>query len=176
MSAQVSKMEILKKDGKFQLLKNGEPFLIKGAGYVGNRMDRLVEAGGNSLRTWSCDDAQQILDEALERGLSVLLGLDLGRERRGFDYDDKAAVEKQFIRLKEDVLKYKDHPALIMWGIGNELDLNYSNHNAWTAVNDISKMIHELDPNHLTLTVTAEIDRERVDLLKKWLLILICWE
>lgn len=167
MSAQVGKMEILKKDGKFQLLKNGEPFLIKGAGYVGNRMDRLVEAGGNSLRTWSCDDAQQILDEALERGLSVLLGLDLGRERRGFDYDDKAAVEKQFIRLKEDVLKYKDHPALIMWGIGNELDLNYTNHNAWTAVNDISKMIHELDPNHLTLTVTAEIDRERVDLLKK---------
>ena len=58
-------------------------------------------------------------------------------------------------RIKAQVLRYKDHPALIIWAIGNELNLNAKNSKVWDAVNDISKMIHQLDPNQLTTSPLA---------------------
>ena len=64
--------------------------------------------------------------------------------------------------LKKEVLKYKDHPALIIWGIGNELNLNYTNPKVWDAVNEISEMIHELDSNHLTTTMLAGINEAEI--------------
>ncbi len=42
-----------------------------------------------------------------------------------------------------EVLKYKDHPALLTWIIGNEPDLNHTNPKVFDAINDISKMIHQ---------------------------------
>ncbi len=73
------------------------------------------------------------------------MGLDVARERHGFNYDDTAAVKKQLEELGAEVLKYRNHPALLAWGIGNELNLQYKNPKVWDAVNDVSKMIHELD-------------------------------
>ena len=35
-----------------------------------------------------------------------------------------AMVKKQFEEAKAAVLKYKDHPALLMWGVGNEMGMN----------------------------------------------------
>jgi hypothetical protein len=64
-------------------------------------------------------------------------------------------------------MQYKDHPALLMWGVGNEVDLQYTNTNVWYAVNDIAAMIHELDPNHPTITVTAGLDADEVRLIKE---------
>ncbi|MBC7903910.1 MAG: DUF4434 domain-containing protein, partial [Gemmatimonadaceae bacterium] len=110
--------------------------------------------------------AQKVLDEAQKHGLTVLLGLDVARERHGFNYDDTAAVSKQLEKVKAEVMKYKDHPALLAWGIGNELNLQYKNTKVWDAVNDISKMIHAADPNHPTTTVLAGANKTVIDLLK----------
>lgn len=88
------------------------------------------------------------------------MGLDVARERHGFDYDDKAAVTQQLIMIREDVLALKDHPALLMWGIGNELNLRHSNPKVWDAVNELSEMIHEIDPNHPTTTMLAGAEPE----------------
>ena len=76
----------------------------------------------------------------------VCMGLDVARERHGFDYSDKQAVAQQLAAIEQDILALKDHPALLMWGIGNELNLRHSNPKVWNAVDDISKMIHRLDP------------------------------
>src|SRR5690606_12293825 len=109
----------------------------------------------NSIRTWGTRSAQEILDRAHELGMTVTLGLGVTGERHGFDYSDEEAVAAQLERVRLDVLRYKDHPALLIWAIGNELNLNARNPAVWDAVNDISKMIHELDPNHLTTTTLA---------------------
>ena len=61
------------------------------------------------------------------------------------------------------VTAYKDHPALLIWGIGNELNLGASNPKVWDAVNEISEMIHEIDPNHLTTTMLAGINEQLLD-------------
>jgi hypothetical protein len=160
------KVEI-KKDGEnWQLIRDGKPYYIKGAG-GSVYMDQMVANGANSLRTWGAERAGEILDEAHKHGLTVMLGLWVQHERHGFDYDNKNKIQKQLNDFREIVLKYKDHPALLLWGVGNEVDLNYTNTNVWDAINDIAKMIHELDPNHPTSTVTAGLDSQEVVLINK---------
>lgn len=154
-----AKVELKKEDGRYTLLVNHKPFFIRGAGLEFGNVQQLAAHGGNSFRTWRVDNAhesgRQTLDRAWQYGLYVTLGLDLARERHGFNYNDPAAVAAQKERIKAQVLRYKDHPAVLMWAIGNELNLNATNPKVWDAVNDISKMIHQIDPNHLTLTPLA---------------------
>jgi len=84
--------------------------------------------------------------------VTVALGLSMKAERHGFDYDDPDAVAAQLEPLREEVLKYRDHPALLFWLAGNELNHSYTNPSVWDAVNDVAEMIHELDPNHPVTT------------------------
>jgi hypothetical protein len=167
-----ARVELRQDGGQWQLFVNHKPFYIKGAGLDAGHVADLAKAGGNSLRNWSADHGKAILDEAAAHGLYVTMGLDVARERHGFNYSDPAVVAAQLARLQGQVLALKDHPALLMWDIGNELNLNATNPKVWDAVNDISKMIHRLDPNHLTTTslagankgVVAEIKARAPDL------------
>ena len=160
------KVEIRQNENGFQLYRGGEPYYVKGVGGQ-TYLDRAKAYGANSIRCWAAGDAIKVLDEAHEKGLSVMFGLWVGQERQGFDYDDGKAVKAQFERFKEVVKAYKNHPAILIWAIGNENDLMYSDYKVWNAINDIAKMIHEEDPNHPTMTVTAGIDVAEVQLIKE---------
>ena len=165
------KVELVNQDGAFQLRRGGDPFYINGAGLEFGNVEKLALHGGNSFRTWRTENGrnsgQEVLDRAQQNGLTVTMGLEIARERHGFDYNDPVAVAGQFESVKEEVLKYKDHPALLIWAIGNELNLRATNPNVWNAVNDISKMIHELDPYHLTTTTLAGISGDLVTQIKE---------
>ncbi|MGA2176839.1 MAG: hypothetical protein ABSH38_17835 [Verrucomicrobiota bacterium] len=165
-----AKVEVRQVGGRWQLLVNHQPFFIKGAGLEFGDQEKLAAAGGNSFRTWRPDNGrqtgQQVLDRALKNGLFVTMGLDVGRERHGFDYSDTNAVAKQLAEIKAQALQFKDHPALLMWDIGNELNLNSRNPKIWDAVNNISKMIHQIDPCHPTTTSLAGISKDLVDQIK----------
>jgi hypothetical protein len=172
-----ARAEIRHEGGRYQLYVNGEPFFIKGAGLEFGDVERLAAHGANSFRTWRTDNGrdtgQEVLDRALRNGLFVTMGLEVARERPGegrghfgFDYDDEAAVAAQLERLRAEVQQYANHPALIIWGIGNELNLGATNPRVWNAVNDISRMIHQVAPNHLTTTMLAGVGRELVDEIK----------
>jgi hypothetical protein len=166
-----AKVEVVRNQGAYSLLVNGKPFYIKGAGLEFGSQEKLAAHGGNSFRTWRTENGRAsgkaVLDQALTNGLFVTMGLEVARERHGFDYNDESAVARQLASLREEVLKYKDHPALLVWCIGNELNLNASNPRVWNAVNQISKMIHELDPNHPTMTATAGISKDLVRDIKE---------
>lgn len=161
------KVETVKTPNGWQLLRGGEPYYIRGAGGTA-RMDVIVECGGNSVRTWGLEEAKSALDEAHKHGLTVMVGIWLPHERHGFDYSDEWAVKDQLKAVEKAVLEFKDHPALLLWGIGNEVDLFYTDFNVWSAVENLAAMIHELDPNHPTCTVTAGIDVAEVQLIKKY--------
>jgi hypothetical protein len=152
------------KDG-FVLLRAGKPYFIKGGGGT-NYADRLARCGGNSMRTWNTRNADEVLNKAAKLNITVTLGLDVARERHGFNYDDTAAVKQQLDKLREEVRKYKNYPALLIWGIGNELNLEYKNPKVWDAVNDIAKMIHEEDPNHPATTMLAGANKREIDYIK----------
>ena len=160
-NAQAIKTTIVKTGDGYTLNRDGKTYFIKGAGGT-KYMDRLAKYGGNSIRTWDTRDGQKILDDAQKLGLTVTMGLNVARERHGFNYDDTAAVHKQLETLRQEVIKYRNHPALMIWGIGNELNLNYKNPKVWDAVNDIAKMIHKEDPNHLATTMLAGINQKVV--------------
>ena len=155
------KVEVKKEGDKFQLYRGGNPYYINGAGGYSD-FKRLKEYGGNSVRIWHSEEAQQTLDEAHALGLTVTIGLNMQLERHGFNYSNKEAVKKQLDYLKEQVVKYKDHPALLMWGVGNEVDQFANNMEVWDAVNELSKFIHEVDPNHPTTTMLAGVPRRHV--------------
>ncbi len=161
----IPKVTLQQADGRFQILRDGQPYFVKGGGGSGD-LSLLKACGGNSVRTWSTDKAEKTLADAQRNGLTVMLGLSMGIERHGFNYSDAAAVKAQKEMIRAEVLKYKDHPALLAWGLGNELDLFYKNTDVWYAVEDLAKMIKELDPNHLVTTVVAGISAEKLALIK----------
>ena len=170
-------VEVRQVDGRYELYKDGQPFYIHGAGLEFGDIERLARHGANSFRTWRTDNGRdtgmEILDRAHANGLMVTMGLEIARERAGsgrgvfgFDYDDEEAVAAQLEAVRSEVLLYKDHPALLMWGIGNELNLGSTNPRVWNAVNDIAKMIHEVDGNHPATTMLAGISTELVQEIK----------
>jgi hypothetical protein len=162
-----SHVEMKNVDGKYRLFVNGEEFFVKGAGCEYGACHLVAAHGGNSIRTWRVNNSQatgkEVLDNALEHGLMVLMGLDVAKERHGFDYNDEVAVAAQLEQIKNDVIALKDHPALLGWGIGNELNLRYTNKKVWNAVNDIAKMIKEVDGNHVVTTMLAGIGKGEVE-------------
>lgn len=166
-----AKVEVIKTANGYQLLVNKKPFFIKGAGLEFGDIESLGAHGANAFRTWrtenGVEDALVILDKAHANGLMVLMGLEVGRERHGFSYDDSLWVKKQFDYIKGEVLRLKDHPALLGWAIGNELNLGTKSFKVYNAVNDISKMIHEIDPNHPTTTTLAGIGKREIDYIKE---------
>ena len=165
--SQVSKVEVsTNTQGNFELLKNGIPYYIKGAG-AKDHFDLLVNSVANSIRIWSTNNSS-LLDSAHQHGLTVTLGLHVRPERSGMDYNNEYAVKGQIEKLKNEVLKYKDHPALLVWGIGNEVDLKYSNFKVWETIEILAKFIKEVDPNHPTMTVIAGVDPSKAYYIKKY--------
>lgn len=171
LKSKVAKVTIKNTEGKYQLLVNNEPFYIKGAGLEFGNIPALAKHNGNSFRTWRTDNGEQsgkeVLDEAHKYGLMVTMGIEVARERHGFDYNDEAAVKEQKERIRKEVLEFKDHPSLLIWAIGNELNLRSTNPRVWDAVNDISKMIHDIDPNHPTTTTLAGMSQQDIEYIKE---------
>ncbi len=158
-SSSATKVEVVKTGRGYTLMRGGEPYTVNGAGMVVDDIERFAARGGNSIRTWSTtwkgQDTRALLDAAHAHGVTVALGLAMRPERHGFDYDDAAAVAAQLQALRQEVLKYRDHPALLLWVIGNELNHGYRNPRVYDAVNDVAAMIEELDPHHPTTTTTS---------------------
>lgn len=150
-------------DGRFQLTRNGKPFFVKGAGGE-TYLELLSNSGANSIRTWGADDLDEILEDAQKNGLTVCVGMWLGHPRHGFDYQNQTEVIEQLESCLATVRKYKDHPAVLMWGIGNEMEGEGTNPAVWYAVNHIAREVKRIDPNHPTMTVIAELGDEELKL------------
>lgn len=153
--------------GHWQLNKDGTPYYVMGAGGDASKA-LLASLGANTIRTWGVGpDLKAQLDEAQSLGLSVIVGHWLGHERHGFDYSDPLQLQEQKDRVRQDVLRYKDHPALLIWALGNEMEgiAEADNPAIWNHIQDLALMVKTLDPHHPTMTVTADIGGQRVPLI-----------
>jgi hypothetical protein len=163
-------VKLVEENGRYQLLRGGKPYAVKGAGLEFSDVAVFSSHGGNSIRTWRTDNVHmtglEVLDEAARNGVTVLLCIEIGRERHGFDYNDEKAVAAQLAYARGEVRKYKDHPALLGWMIGNEPNLYFKNPKVFDAIGGISKMIHELDDNHPTTTALAGFSAELAELIE----------
>ncbi|WP_157089411.1 glycoside hydrolase family 2 TIM barrel-domain containing protein [Oceanibaculum pacificum] len=148
-----------------RILVDGKPFKAHGVAGWGN-LEMLRDLGVTTIRTYG-DNNEDVLDEAERLGLKVILGFWLEHPRRGFDYANPAHVEPQMERLRQFVLAHKDHPALLMWGIGNEVEAELTDDSqVWPAIEQAAKLVKSLDPDHPTLAVLAETGADKVAKVK----------
>ncbi len=142
------------------LLLEGKPFVLKGAAGV-TYLKTLAQAGATTVRTYG-DDQIAVLDQAKAAGLKVVQGLWMEHPRRGFSYADPAQVEAQNARLLGAVESYKNHPALLVWGLGNEIETEVADPRPlWAAVEVMAKKIKAIDPNHPIMLTVAEIGDDK---------------
>lgn len=140
----------------WQLVRHGSAYTVCGAGGE-DRPALLASLGGNTLRTWHTPDAR-VLDAAHAAGLAVMAGLAVGHERHGFDYTDPHRVERQRAGLLSLVRKFKNHPALLVWGLGNEtegFERPDGNPLVWQELDVLARLIKAEDPAHPVCTVIA---------------------
>ncbi len=130
-------------------------------------MSLLVSSGGNSIRTWGAENLGSILDDAQANGLTVTAGIWLEHSDQ-FDYSNPGKVAAQFEMCQSVVRKFKNHPALLAWSFGNEMEGAGNDPKVWQAINAISAMSHKEDPNHPTMTVVAEIGGTKLQNLEKY--------
>ena len=148
--------------GKWRLERDGQPFLVRGVG-GDTALPLLAQCGGNSLRTWGPDHLDRILEDAAKNHLTVTAGIWLGQVRQGFDWSDAKSLIRQREMVRTIVERYKDHPALLIWALGNEMeDPAGSNGAVWSEINNLARLVKSIDPNHPTMTVVAELGGDKV--------------
>jgi hypothetical protein len=162
-----SVVKIVKTEKGFQLERNGKPFFIKGGCGDKRHLEQLVACGGNSIRFNEPKD----LDKVQRLGLTAIVDLGLPPVRLGADYGDAKFLAEQTKRVKEEVLKWKDHPAVLLWELGNEAELKAPKDariKVWKALNDMAKMVKELDPNHPVIAVIASPQQSNLSELNEF--------
>jgi hypothetical protein len=150
-----------------RILLNGAPYFIKGVCYhpvpkgtdqrdfgtLTEDLERMTEAGINTIRVYSPIDDRAVLDEIHAAGLKVILGF--GYNQNGY-YD---ILSGSFI---DYVKEYKDHGVILMWELGNE----YNYHPEWfegdiriwyKALDRAAQMIRRHDAAHPVATAHGEL-------------------
>ena len=82
----------------------------------------ISNLGFNTIRTWARISSRAFLDECAANGIYVIMGYPLNNSL------DLSIIENR-ISLMDDfssyVDTYKDHPAVLMWAVGNEDNYHY---------------------------------------------------
>lgn len=147
-------------NGKFMLTKDGKEFFVNGAdisGFeqTGDSIAKFAQCGGNMVRSYGLEGTgtQDLLDFCYEQGVYVAAGVTISRDQS--TYATKEAYRKYIDGQKELILKYKDHPALAMWVVNNEAEGKDVDGEIFTAIEELSRYIHSIDPYHPILTAIA---------------------
>lgn len=92
-----------------------------------------------------------VLDSAYANGIMVIMTID-----EDGNYNQS--------RAQSVVAAYKDHPAILMWAIGNEWNINLF-HDRFTtvmaaaqAVESLAQLVHSWDPNHPVTSIYGDLD------------------
>ncbi len=159
VDAQALPVKIVKGKG---ITRGGEPYFVKGA--AGDKyLDELVATGGNSFRTWTTNGLGELLESAQKRNLTVCAGIWLEPECSWFSYSNAEHCARQTARVKQDVLKYRDHPSLLFWGLGNEVEGDGDNDAYWKQLESLAQTVKAIDPAHPTFTAVAGLSPRKAN-------------
>ncbi|MCP3136076.1 glycoside hydrolase family 2 TIM barrel-domain containing protein [Pyxidicoccus xibeiensis] len=170
-----AKTAIVRVDNQWQLQVDGKPYIARGVTFSGSSSSaayeqdcaKLAALGVNTLRTWGVStETKYLLDAAHKHGMKVMVGLWLRQGQPGaesddsFDYTrDTAGMKKQLADTLTHVKFFKDHPAVLAWGIGNEVLLNSPNDAAKEAyarfLEKVVREVKKVDASHPVISVDA---------------------
>ena len=155
------KVVIKKADNRYNFYIDGKPFIVKGgSGYT--HLAELAASGGNTISCWDTSKFAHLLDEALQHHLYVIAGLDIPGGENDAYYKNETKVSALFNKYQSLVQRYKDHPALLAWGLGNELKMpfSFSTSPYYKTYNRLLTMMHRIDPNHPVSTSVINIPKK----------------
>jgi hypothetical protein len=165
-------VSIVQGSNGYELRRGGVRYDVHGAG-AKDDLDSLVAAGGNSIRIWGVDDkTRDFLDVCDRKGITVLVGFWLMKAGDGgFSYLDKGKVQKQFDDVEKRVKELKDHPAVLGWTVGNEVELGLPKDQEaamWGHVEQLAQMIRKEDVNHPVGAVVADMWPDKMSAILKY--------
>lgn len=158
-AACAGEVRIVRQGDRWTLLRDGQPYFVRGAVVIGGAgsevlLDQLKALGGNSARA-----SAGMLDALDRRGLTGFIGLPIGKARQGFDYSDAGQASKLEASIRVIVEKNKDHPALLLWTIGNEPNIGSTREQArqsYQAIERFARLVKSIDPKHPVITVIGD--------------------
>ena len=166
------------------------PYFIKGvcyhpvpAGDTLRSFDRIEEdlelmqlAGINTIRVYEPIASKPVLDAIDAAGLKVIVGFGFNQ---GGVYDIKSGTFVDYVR------KFKSHPAILLWELGNE----YNYHPEWfegdidvwyAALSNAADAIHQEDADHPVATAHGEVPTDellaQLDNIDVWGLNVYRWD
>jgi hypothetical protein len=154
-------------DAKLGMRRAGEQYFVKGAGGE-TELERLAARGANSIRTWGTETLANTLADAERFGLTVSAGIWLESECSWFSYAKPEHCAQQAERVRQEVLKFRAHPALLAWGIGNESEGDGTNVAYWQQLERLAVLVKELDPAHPTFTAVAGLSAQKASGLNQY--------
>jgi hypothetical protein len=158
-----AKVYIDQRDGRYTVVRNGKPYNIRGAGGY-SHFRELHDAGGNTLRTWDTTNLAQILDSAQRHDLAVIVGLPIPNSGDIAFYNNPQITQTRYRAMQSVIKRFRNHPAVLMWCLGNELDFPYK----WTygdfydSFNALTDMIHREDPDHPVTTTILNFNKKYI--------------
>jgi len=150
-------------NGKHTLYRNGQPFFVKGASGFTN-LKRLKEAGGNTIRVWDTTNLGKILDSAQANHLAVIAGLPMPPSANMDDFYKTPKADAHIRKIARLVDRFKNHPALLCWCLGNELAFPYKPeyNQFYSTFNGMIDMIHRNDPQHPVTTTIMSFQKKNI--------------
>jgi len=159
-------VELVQNKG-WRLRVNGVDFPVRGAGgaEAPGLLEQLKAAGGNTVRTWGIEtlevtyaDGERFIDRAHRLGIMVVPGIWIEHERHGFDYSKPAFIQSQRTKVLAAIRQYKNHPAVLAWGLGNEMEDPTSPGGSiavFKEVEELTRLVKAEDPHHPVMSVIA---------------------
>lgn len=168
-----------------ELLVEGKPFLIKGIAYqptpigynvaehdifsdanIYNRDFKLLrDMHCNTIRTWARVTNRDFLDAAYNNGkdpIYVIMGIWINPHT--LDYSNPLHRKRVIEEFESYVKEFKDHPAVLMWSIGNEQNAWYKGDvSLWySLVNDMAKAAFKIEGENYHPVTTPNGDIENI--------------
>lgn len=121
--------------------------------YLNQDLDLMQEAGINVVRVYVPIAEEEVLDKFAQRGMKVITS---------FGYNQDSIFDLISGTYLDYVNKYKNHPAIYLWELGNE----YNYHPEWfggdlknwyKTLESAVDAIHAIDTNHFVTTAHGEV-------------------
>jgi hypothetical protein len=166
-----SPVTLVQTEGR-KLLLNNKTYQIKGICYhpvskgeakrsfssIAQDLQLMQEAGINTIRVYAPIDDLLILDQINSAGIKLIMG---------FGYNQEGQFDIASGTILDYIKKYKHHPAILFWELGNE----YNYHPEWfegdlanwyKALNNTAQKIKAIDQNHPVATAHGEIPTNEI--------------
>jgi hypothetical protein len=157
--------------------KRFEPFrTFQIKGVCGDRdLDRLARLGVNTVRGYTIEEPavmRKKLDQVQRLGMKMIVsewmphhGENKNKEGHLWDFDYNAKGDAMVAALVKKIEGIGDHPAILMWGLGNEVHLDEP---YLRVVNRMSQEIHKRYPHHLTSLTMINAKPENIQKIKEF--------